>query len=602
MDENLELKVPLKVLILEDSLPDAELMQELLASSGYDLQVTRVDKENELIAELKNSTFDIILSDYNLPGFNGMQALELTMKMCPEVPFICISGHISEEIAVDMLKKGAVDYLMKDRIRRLPFAVKESLDKKKAEIEKAAVYDMLLQSERRYRILFDNGMFPSLVSSLDGKVVFTNEFTARFFGLNHNDLDHISTHDFWVSNHARVEYTNELIDRGFISNKEIVIQLLNRDIKTLLISSNLISFNNQIAVLSIFNDITERKNAENELAASEARLQKLLNSVTDYLYLVEIKDGKVINTIHGEGCITVTGYSNQYFEGNYYHWFNIIHEDDKELVSEQTRKLMKGIETQPLEHRINHKDGSVRWIRNTTVLRYQSDGELIGYDGLIADITERKSLERQILNSVIETEERERLYFSQELHDGIGPLLSATKMYVQWLGMPDAKTDQAKIIMNIEKLLDESSHTVREISFRLNPHILQNYGLVEAIKAYAEKIMDSSNLIFELEFKDICAIDEKIETITYRVICECTNNTIKHAEASKIRIHMLCKNNVLYVEYADNGKGFDINVINQKGIGLINMRSRIKSLNGTLEINSKPSDGTVIKFQIRIME
>ena len=209
-------------------------------------------------------------------------------------------------------------------------------------------------------------------------------------------------------------------------------------------------------------------------------------------------------------------------------------------------------------------------------------------------------LERQILNSIIDTEERERLFFSQELHDGIGPLLSATKMYVQWLGMPDAKANQPKIISNIEALLDESSLTVRDISFRLNPHVLQNYGLIEAIKLYAEKIMDSSGINILFDYKNICKLDEKVETITYRVICECTNNTIKHAEATKISINLYCQNNILYVEYSDNGKGYDINMINKKGTGLLNIQSRIKSVNGIIEINSKPTEGTKINFQLHI--
>ena len=330
---------------------------------------------------------------------------------------------------------------------------------------------MLRQSEQRYHMLFNNGMFPALVSNLDGRILLTNKFTAGFFGVNIDEIDQLSTHDFWVSNDARIEYKNELIENGFISHKEIEIKTYNNQIKTLLISSNIINFNNNKAILSILNDITERK-----------------------------------------------------------------------------------------------------------------------------------MLERQILSSVIETEERERLFFSQELHDGIGPLLSAAKMYVQWLGMPDAKVNQAKIINNIEKLLDESLSTVREISFRLNPHILQNYGLIDAIKAYAEKIMESSGLIIQFDYKDMCQMDEKIETVTYRVICECTNNTIKHAEATNINIKMNCQNGVLFAEYSDNGKGFDINNINQKGIGLLNMQSRIKSLNGIIEISSRPSEGTFIKFQLRIRD
>ena len=125
MTSNTGFKVPLKLLLLEDSPQDAELVQELLMGSGYELSLEKVDKENVFITFLNNKNFDLILSDYNIPGFSGMQALEYTMKMCPDIPFICISGHMSEEIAVEMLKKGAVDFIMKDRIKRLPFLLQK---------------------------------------------------------------------------------------------------------------------------------------------------------------------------------------------------------------------------------------------------------------------------------------------------------------------------------------------------------------------------------------------------------------------------------------------------------------------------------------------
>jgi signal transduction histidine kinase len=285
-------------------------------------------------------------------------------------------------------------------------------------------------------------------------------------------------------------------------------------------------------------------------------------------------------------------------------WFNIINDNDKGIVEKQLQELFNSHETTPIEHRIYHKNGAVKWVLNTSVAHLSPEGDLTGYDGLISDITVRKTLENQILNSVIETEERERLHFSQELHDGLGPLLSSIKMFVQWLAKPEKKIESNKILNQLEKLIDESTNTVREVSFKLNPHILQNYGLAEAIKAYAAKINESSKINFVLKLDTLCRFDEKIETIVYRVLCECINNTLKHAHAKKIKIEVACQNNLLYINYSDDGKGFDKDTIlaSHKGIGLTNMQSRLKAINGNMDIYSIPGSGTTIKFQITLIE
>jgi PAS domain S-box-containing protein len=352
----------------------------------------------------------------------------------------------------------------------------------------------------------------------------------------------------------------------------------------------------------LINDITERKKTEQNLVISEHRLQNLLNSVTDYIYTVSYNNSNEIETHYGEGCISVTGYSVAEFEQNHSLWFDIILDNEKEFVQNKIDEILETKTAIPFEHRIIHKEGNIRWIRNTLVLKVDENGKVDGYDGLIKDITEKKILQHQILNRVIETEENERMHFSQELHDGIGPLLSATKMYVQLFDTPEVINNQGLILSKIKQLIDESSSTVREISFRLSPHILQNYGLIEAIKAYSDKIKESSNIAFELQFSNTCRFDEKAETIIYRVLCECINNTIKYAQATKIRIIFHCDSNYFTIDYSDNGKGFDYDSIskNKKGIGLLNMQSRINSINGILTITSNENSGTAIKLQFDI--
>ena len=143
--------IELKVLVLEDSPIDFELIQEQLAGAGYILDVAHVENEAGFTSSLRENSYDIILSDFNLPGFDAFGALQASNEIRPEIPFICISGSIGEETAIELLKLGAVDYVLKDRPERLPFAVKRALDeaKEKSDHQKAA--KALQESEHRFK-------------------------------------------------------------------------------------------------------------------------------------------------------------------------------------------------------------------------------------------------------------------------------------------------------------------------------------------------------------------------------------------------------------------------------------------------------------------
>ena len=128
--ETLE-KIPLRVLCLEDSPGAVEIIRDLLTEAGYDLSMDCAAKKKEFTTLLRSHRYDVILSDFNLPGFNAFGALKSSIDICPDVPFICVSGSIGEETAIDLIKQGAVDYVMKDRMARLPLAIQRALDEAK---------------------------------------------------------------------------------------------------------------------------------------------------------------------------------------------------------------------------------------------------------------------------------------------------------------------------------------------------------------------------------------------------------------------------------------------------------------------------------------
>jgi two-component system NtrC family sensor kinase len=127
--------------------------------------------------------------------------------------------------------------------------------------------------------------------------------------------------------------------------------------------------------------------------------ESLWTSSTDYVYTVHIKNNRSVSTSHGPGCVAVTGYTAQEYASDPDLWFRMIHPDDRKLVLEHANRAVAGKETIPIEHRIVHKDGSLRWIRNAHVPRFDELGRMVAYDGLITEITERKKAEDEMRES-----------------------------------------------------------------------------------------------------------------------------------------------------------------------------------------------------------
>jgi PAS domain S-box-containing protein len=140
--------------------------------------------------------------------------------------------------------------------------------------------------------------------------------------------------------------------------------------------------------------VNEQNRTKRILQESEQRYKRLLASVTDYVYSVTVREGRSTATVHGPGCAAVTGYASREFEAEPFLWYRMIYGEDRPAVTAQAERVLQGETPPPLEHRIIRKDGRLRWIRNTPVAHKDDQGRLIGYDGLVSDITERKRAEQ----------------------------------------------------------------------------------------------------------------------------------------------------------------------------------------------------------------
>ncbi|SCY21143.1 sensor histidine kinase [Microvirga guangxiensis] len=133
----------LRILFLEDSALDAELVTEALFSAGLSIKVERVVTEEEFVNSLRDDAWDLVLADYLLPGFDGLNALALVRERYPELPVVFVSGALGEEVAVEALKRGATDYVLKDRLERLPVTILRALAEARERTEKHQAQDAL---------------------------------------------------------------------------------------------------------------------------------------------------------------------------------------------------------------------------------------------------------------------------------------------------------------------------------------------------------------------------------------------------------------------------------------------------------------------------
>ena len=160
----------LDILHLEDSPIDAEVIHAVLVKDGIECAMTTVDTSNDFISALESKNFDLILADYTLPGFDGLTALQIAMKMCPRTPFIIISGIIGEELAVEALKSGATDYVLKRNLSRLAPVVRRAL----AEVEEKKKILELEEEHERFVTVIEQTSEYIIITDINGNILYVN--------------------------------------------------------------------------------------------------------------------------------------------------------------------------------------------------------------------------------------------------------------------------------------------------------------------------------------------------------------------------------------------------------------------------------------------
>jgi len=254
-------ELPLAVLIVEDSESDALLIVRLLKKAEYDVVFERVETAEEMRSALEKRNWDIIISDYSLPQFGGPAALELSKEMQTDIPFIVVSGMMGEESAVAMMKAGAHDYLIKDKLARLAPAVKRELEQAAIRRERKHAEQALRESEQRYRMLVEQASDAIFVANPDGQYVDVNSAGCKLSGYTREEILNLKMQDM-----AKILPGNPLQFKELQEGKTVLSErkLIRKDgtLVPVEISARQLPDGR---LQGIVRDITERKRAEDQL-------------------------------------------------------------------------------------------------------------------------------------------------------------------------------------------------------------------------------------------------------------------------------------------------------------------------------------------------
>ncbi len=451
----------LRILILEDTPEDAELAVSALEAGGYSCTWDRVDNREDFIVRLDTGDYDLVISDYSLPTFDGISAAKLFSERRPEIPFILVSGTLGEEAAIESLKAGANDFVLKTKLFRMPHVVERALNEK-------AENRRVRESEEKVRLqaaALESAANAIVITNPKGYVTYANKAFEKMSGYGADEIygrtlralksgqhDKVGYEELWNTISSGNVWHGELVNRHknghFYVEEQTITPVTNA-------AGEILNF------VAVKQDVTERNRIQTEnallaeqIAAERRRLKSIIDKVPGIVWehWVEpsVEDDRI--DFVSDYVEKMLGYTVEQFLATRDFWLSIVHPDDEEYVASEILTALDSGEPRPLEFRWIAQDGSPVWVSVHSALIFDQDGENIGVRGVTIDISSQKraEAERHAISEIIESaiSSANLQDFLSMVHSSIGQHVYAKNFFVM---LHDPDTD----IINYEFWVDK---------------------------------------------------------------------------------------------------------------------------------------------------
>ncbi len=441
-----------QILVVEDEGLVAQDLKRTLEGLGYEVPAIASTGE-AAITKAEETRPDLALMDIVLRGeVDGVNAAEQISNRC-DIPVVYLTSHADNDTLQRAKTGEPFGYILKPfdekelhsviemalQKHRKQKALKESRDvlqervaDRSAELAaaNAALKQEIADHKQAAKALQESeGRFRSLVESTsdwiwivdqDGVYTYSSPKVKDLLGYEPDEVVGKRPYDFMPPREATRVAT---LVRDCFESRSPLVRVentnLRKDGRLVVLETSGVPIvddsGNLLGYRGIDRDITEYKQIEESLVDRERRYRRLLAAVTSYTYSVHFQDGVPVSTEHGDGCVSVTGYSPEDYSLDPHLWITMVHPDDQETVEQYVDRILAGEELPPIEHRIVRKDGANRWVRDTIISHCDDDGQLVRYDGVVEDITERKKAQQALWDT------EAQLLAAQKIQEGLLP-------------------------------------------------------------------------------------------------------------------------------------------------------------------------------------
>jgi PAS domain S-box-containing protein len=512
----------LRVLNVEDSEPDLALLTRHLSLAGYDVVSERVDTADAMRTALEAGEWDVILCDYAMPQFDALGALKILKEKGLDTPFIIISGTVGEETAVEAMRAGAHDYLMKDNLVRLAPTIERELLEAENRRARRQAEASLSKSEGQHRRLLDTAYEGVWVFDAELQTTYVNQRLTEMLRVRPEEMIGHSALDF-LDPESRADVGRRWRRRAQDIREQYDLRIERRDGSDLWVIVSATSIRGErgefLGALSMLTDITERKQAEAErglliaeIESQRQRLKSIVASVPGVVWEAWGQPDAATQQINfvSDYVETMLGYTQEEWLATPNFWLTIVHPDDQELAGRQAAASFADRRHSTVEFRWISKDGRAVWVESNYVVVTDDEGRSVGLRGVTTDISERKRAQEALRESEEQLRQSQRMEAVGQLAGGVAHdfnnLLTVITGYSELaLNSLNAEDPLRSNIEDIKKAGDQATSLTRQLlafSRRqvLQPKILSlNFVISELEKMLRRLVGEHIDLQTELK-------------------------------------------------------------------------------------------------------
>jgi len=553
---------PLHTLLLEDDPYDVELIQATLKEESIPCAITHVSNRAEFLLALDRTSFDLILADFVLPAFNGLEALVLAQEKCPDVPFIFVSGAIGEEKAIETLKQGATDYVLKHRLPRLVPAIRRALREVEERTQRQQAQEQLRQSKDELARLFEAerearqiaeaiavriASLQVVTASLSEALTPTQvaqvvvEQGIAVLGATAGSVALCNAHEDMLEIIHAAGYSAELLRswQRFPLDAPAPLAEAVRTGEPVFLES--------IQAAERFPSvIAQAKQGSNKSWAS----------------IPLVAEGRII------GAMGLSFNDPQPFTP-----------DDRNFMLALGRQCAQALERARLYEAERLARAEAAQLNIELEQRVQ----------------ERTAQVRRLASELITSEQTVRQRMAQVLHDDLQQILYAAKIQLQFLRDEVGEKEE---LNGLTEMLTQSWNLTRQLTVELSPPVVKGEGMLEALAWLAWHMRELYGLQVTIkahDHPDTASIEQRI--LLYQIVRELLFNVVKHARVQEAEILLQADEDGLLLTVSDQGQGFDVAAVlaeANSSFGLPSIHERLQLFDGRAEIDSQPAVGTRI--------